>query len=529
MSTDKSQAIHSNKRLLKSSSIISTGILFSRFLGFIRDVILANLIGTGIIAEAFFVAQRIPNLLRDLVGEGAANSAIVPVLIEYQKTKTKEQWHKFVNVLLAWALIILTALTILGMVLAPFIVRIIAPGFLSDPAKFHLTIDLTRMMFPYLILIALTALQMGILYTLNSFGAPAFSSCLLNIAMIASIWVASFFSWGMAYILAAGVILGGILQLLWQGQALAREGLVWRWPSKLSHEGIKRVASLLGPRLWGSAVYQMNIFVDTLCASLIFVVGPGGIAAIYFANRLVQFPLGVFAYALSSASLPSLSSMASDKDYIAFKQTLMFSLRNLLFVLLPCAVYILVLAPLLVQVIFKHGAFDQYSADITTNVLRALSLGLPFFGASRIIVSGFYALQDTQTSVRIATVCLLINVILNIILMFPLKIGGIALASSISGLANFTLLFMTMKDRLGGPKGVLKKFFLRLLPSLFLMAFVMFLLLIFLPINNGFIKIVLITVAGWSFFLFACYFTSVPEFAPVLKATKKKLASFIKK
>ena len=528
MSTDKSQVTHSRKNLVKSSSIISTGILFSRFLGFIRDVVLANLLGTGIVAEAFFVAQRIPNLLRDLVGEGAANAAIVPVLVEYQKTKTKEQWRQLVNVLLAWGVIVLGILTALGMIFADKIVRMMAPGFIADAAKYHLTVDLTRIMFPYLILVALTALQMGVLYTLNSYGAPAFSSCLLNIAMIMSVWIASFFSWGAAYILAVGVIIGGILQLLLQSQALAKLGFVWLWPRKFRHDGMKKIAQLLLPRLWGSAVYQMNIFIDTLCASLAFIVGSGGIAAIYFANRLIQFPLGVFAYALSSASLASLSSSASDKDYVTFKQTLMFSLRNLLFVLLPCAAYLVVLSPLLVKTIFQHGAFDQHSADITTMALAFLSLGLPFFGASRILVSGFYALQDTKTSVRIATVCLLVNAVLNLLLMFPLKIGGIALASSISGLINFTLLFNTLNQQLDGTKGVLKKFFLRLIPSLFVMASVMFLLSMYMDLNNGFIKLILISIAGWGSFLFCCHFTGVPEFRPVWKTVKRKLITYLK-
>jgi putative peptidoglycan lipid II flippase len=528
MSTDKSSPLHSKKSLLKSSSIVSTGVLFSRFLGFIRDVILANLLGTSIIAEAFLVAQRIPNLLRDLIGEGAANAAIVPVLIDYQKTKTKEQWHKFVNVLLAWALIVVSILTVIGMLVSPLIVGIIAPGFTSDPVKFHLTVDLTRMMFPYLILIALSALQMGVLYTLNSFGAPAFSSCLLNIAMIASMWVSSLFSWGAAYILAIGVVIGGILQLLWQGQALSQKGFVWQWPRKFRHEGMRKVAKLLVPRLWGSAVYQMNMFVDTLCASLTFIVGGGGIAALYFANRLIQFPLGVFAYALNTATLPSLSSSASDADYDTFKQTLMFSLKNLLFILLPCAVYLLVLSPLIVSVIFQHGAFDAHSAYITCVALSCMSLGLPFFGTSRILVSGFYALQDTKTPVRIATICLIINAILNVILMFPLKIGGIALASSIAGLANFTLLFIEMKDRIGAPK-VLKKFFLRLLPSLFLMAFVMVVFSMFVPIPNGLIKLLLVSLLGWSAFLYCCHFTGVPEFKPLLGAVKRKLGTFLKR
>lgn len=517
MSTDKSQF-----NLAKSATIISLGVLSSRALGFIRDVILANFLGTGMVAEAFFVAQRIPNLLRDLAGEGAANAAIVPVLAEYQKAKTKQEWHRLVNVLMTWALIILGCLTLLGIILAPWIVRLMAPGFVEDATKFQLTVDLTRIMFPYLVLIALTALQMGVLYTLHSFTAPAFSSCLLNVALIISAWVASLFSWAMAYVLSAGVLAGGVLQLALQTGALARLGFLWKWPSHLRHEGVVKIAKLLLPRLWGSAVYQLNVFVDTLCASFAFIVGSGGIAAIYFANRLIQLPLGVFAYALTSASLPSLSVLAAQGDYSVFKKTLLFSLKNLLFVLLPCAVFLCVLAPFFVQTIFQRGAFDQYSTHITSLVLQFLSLGLPFFGATRIMVCGFYALQDTQTSVRIATVCLLINVILNVLLMFPLKIGGIALASSISGLANFTMLFTTMSDRMGGMKGILKKFFWRLAPCLMLMAGVMLALLEFLPLT-GIVKLGIIMIVGSMSFLIGCWFFKVPESRPIWRFLRLKL------
>ena len=521
MSITKSPAPHSKRHLVKSSFMISLGVLTSRFLGFIRDVVLANLLGTGFIAEAFFVAQRIPNLLRDLVGEGAANAAIVPVLSEYQKTKSKEQWMKLVNVLLAWGTIILTILTILGFILTPWIIRLMAPGFLGKASQFYLTVDLTRMMFPYLILIALTALQMGILYTLNSFTAPAFSSCLLNIAMILSAWVATFFSWGAAYILAIGVVIGGVLQLLWQGQALAQLGVKWSWPSRLRHEGVGVIAKLLMPRLWGSAVYQMNIFVDTLCASLAFIVGPGGIAAIYFANRLVQFPLGVFAYAASSASLSSLSTLSSQGDYVTFKENLLFLLKNLLFILLPCAVALFILSPILVKTIFERGAFDTYSTSITSSALQFLCLGLPFFGATRILLSGFYAMQDTKTPVRIATVCLLVNVILNVILMFPLKIGGIALASSLSGAANFIMLFMTMTDRLGGSKNILKKFFLRIIPCLVMMGSVMFLFLTLLS-APALPKIIMVGSIGGITYLLCCQFMKVSEVRPLWRTLKKK-------
>jgi len=444
MSTDKSHTDH----LLKSGGVVACGVLASRVLGFVRDVILARFLGTGFLAEAFFVAQRIPNLLRDLAGEGAANAAVVPVLLEYSQKKSKEQWQECINAVLAWGAIILGIITLIGMLAAPWIVRLIAPGFINDPAKLRLTVDLTRIMFPYLILIALTAFQVGILYSLNAFFAPAFGPCLLNLAMILSVWVALFFSWPLAYTISVGVLVGGVWQFWAQWAALRRRGVYWHLPMTLNHEGAKKIGRLLVPRLWGSAVYQMNVFVDTFCASLAVIVGAGGIAAIYYANRLIQFPLGVFGYALSSVTLPSLSKLVQEGDMPRFKSTLFFALRKLMMVLIPTAVGMVIFSRWIIHSVFQHGAFDAYSTRITSQVMFYAALGLPFFGASRILVAAFYALQDTRTPVKTATVCLVINAVLNGILMFPLKVGGIALASSIASAANCFLLWQVLSQRI---------------------------------------------------------------------------------
>ncbi|MBI3314606.1 MAG: hypothetical protein HYZ86_01515 [Candidatus Omnitrophica bacterium] len=285
MSNDKSQplrayrpvgpeASHAHWSILRSSGIVASGVLASRFLGFIRDVVIAHFMGTGLLAEAFFVAQRIPNLLRDLVGEGAANAAIVPVLCEYSQKKSRAEWQELVNAVMAWGVIILGVITVAGMVAAPWIVRLMAPGFMGDAAKFQLTVDLTRIMFPYLVLIALTAFQVGILYTLQS-------PCLLNVAMIVSVWAACLFSWHLAYALSVGVLVGGVLQLGAQGLALKKQGVHYVRPKTLNNEGVKKIWSLLAPRALGSGVYQLNVFADTFCASLAAIVGAGGIAAIY--------------------------------------------------------------------------------------------------------------------------------------------------------------------------------------------------------------------------------------------------------
>lgn len=436
------------KALLKSSGVVSLGVLASRVLGFVRDVVIAHFLGTGLMAEAFFVAQRIPNLLRDLVGEGAANAAIVPVLAQYAQKREKGQWLELVNVVMWWGLIILGVVTVAGILAAPWIVRLIAPGFCDDAAKLQLTVDLTRIMFPYLVLIALTAFQVGILYSLHAYLVPAFGPCLLNIAMILGAWVACLFSWDLAYVLSGAVLVGGVWQFLAQWLALRRRGVHWHWPKTLRHEGANKILALMVPRLWGSGVYQINIMVDTFCASLAAVVGSGGVAALYYATRIIQFPLGVFAYSVSSVSLSTLSALAAQGDLKKFKSTVDFALRNLMLVLVPCAAVFALGAHWIIKCVFERGAFGADSTQVTAQVLMYAALGLPFYGASRILASSFYALHDTKTPVRSATVALVINIVLNIVLMYPLKVGGIALASSLASLANTGMLWTTLKQRL---------------------------------------------------------------------------------
>ena len=447
MSNDKSQPSPAHKTLLKSSGVVACGVMASRVLGFFRDVVIAHFMGTGLLAEAFFVAQRIPNLLRDLAGEGAANAAIVPVLTEYSHKKSRGEWQELINVVMLWGAFILGVITVIGIIAAPLIVRVMAPGFVGDAVKFQLTVDLTRIMFPYLVLIALTAFQTGILYSLQSFFVPAFGPCLLNVAMILSAWLACLFSWHLAYALSVGVLAGGVWQFWLQWAALKKRGVHCTWPRTLENEGAKKIWSLIVPRLWGSGVYQLNIVVDTFCASLAGIVGAGGIAAIYYANRIVQLPLGVFGYALSSVTLPHLSKLVHEGKMEEFHSTLAFAFRKLMLVLVPCAVLIVVFAGPVIRLAFQRGSFDVYSTQITAQALMFFALGLPFYGASRILVSAFYALQDTRTPVKTATACLVINVVLNIALMFPLKIGGIALASSISSMANSLILWTLLNKK----------------------------------------------------------------------------------
>lgn len=447
MSNNKSRP-DSHGTLVKSTAVLAAGTLASRALGFLRNIIIAKFFGTGLRADVFFLALRIPNLFRDLVGEGAANSAVVPVLSEYQvKHDSREVW-KLVNVLSLWALIILSSITLLGMIYTPFIISLMAPGFSSDPQKVKLAVDATRLMFPYLVFIGLTAHSMAVLYTFRSFTSAAFSPCLFNICVIiAALWSRQ----NMAepvYGLAIGVLVGGILQLAAQIPSMSKAGLSWQ-KAKLNHPGARQCGKLLLPRLFGSGVYQLNLVVDTICASLSDIVGPGGISAIFYANQLIQLPLGVFGFAMSTASLPVLSTMVAQNDMDKFKKTMVFSLENLFFIMFPISILFISLAHPMVQVLYQRGEFGSYSTSITSLALVFFSLGLFSFSGSRILTTGYYALKDTQTPVKVALGALVLNIVLIRVLIYPMGIGGIALASSVSSTVSFFVLLNWLEKRVG--------------------------------------------------------------------------------
>ena len=261
------QKSYSNLGIVKTTSTLSLGTLASRALGFVRDMILAKFLGTSFRADAFFVAFRIPNLFRDIVGEGGMNSSVVPVIAEYVD-KDKKELVDFLNTVFVLILMALSLITVIGMAFAPLVVRLIAPGFIADPEKLLLTVRLTRLMFPYLIFIGLTAYGMGVLFTFRSFVVPAFSPCLLNLAIIISAFISTRVTCDAVYCLAFGVLAGGVLQLSVHAVQILRKGIRWSMPKTFNHAGVKKVGRLLVPRLFGSAVYQLTVFVDTFCASL---------------------------------------------------------------------------------------------------------------------------------------------------------------------------------------------------------------------------------------------------------------------
>jgi putative peptidoglycan lipid II flippase len=443
----------------------------SRVLGFIRDIVIARLFGVYLYAQAFVIAFKIPNLFRDLVGEGATNAAFVPVFSEYLTKGKKEEFWELANVLMNLLLVVLSVITIIGILFAPVLVRLIAPGFVADTVKFNATVELNRLIFPYIILIGLAAYCMGILNSLRHFALPAFGPCLLNISIIIC---ALAFGEGVKG-LASGVLIGGILQLAVQLPFLYKKGFRFRFTGKFNHPAVKQIGRLMTPRLFSSAIYQLNNFVDSIFGSLFWIVGEGGVAALYFSYRLIQFPLGVFSNSLSQAILPALSCQAVEQDHKKLKETLLFGLRSTIFVMVPASLGFMVLSQTIISCLFQGGRFNAYSAQVTSSALFFYSIGLFAYGATRIVQCGYFAIKDTVTPAKVAAIALVLNICLNSILMFPLKLAGLALATSVSGIISFFILFMILRKKLGGlqVRGLLE-FSLRVLFASIVMAEVCF-------------------------------------------------------
>ncbi|MDD4954230.1 MAG: murein biosynthesis integral membrane protein MurJ, partial [Candidatus Omnitrophica bacterium] len=409
MSTDKSPHPHPIYAVARSAAVIGAATLCSRLLGFLRDVVIARLFGVYVYAQAFVIAFRIPNLFRDFVAEGATNAALVPVFSEYAAKHTKEEFWELSNVVLNLLLVVLAAITLLGIIFAEPIVRMIAPGFVAEPEKFLTTVRLTRIIFPYLLLISLAAYCMGILNSLKDFTISAFAPCLLNVSIII---FALLFGEGIKG-LALGVLVGGILQLAIQVPVIYKKGFRLRLFQKFDHPAARVIGKLMVPRVASSSIYQLNNFVDSIFGSLAWIVGEGGVAVLYFSYRLIQFPLGIFSNALSQAVLPEFSRQALEDNYGELKSTLSRALRLIFFVMLPASAAFMVLSRPLVSGLFGGGKFDAYSQDLTASALFFYSIGLCAYGATKVLQCCFFALKDTKTPMKISFIALVSNIILN--------------------------------------------------------------------------------------------------------------------
>ena len=445
------------KAIARNAAVVAGATLVSRILGFVRDIIVAFALGAGVFADAFFVAFRIPNLLRRLFGEGSLTMAFIPVYSRVLEEEGEEAAAAMARSAMAWLAGVLIAITVLVEILARPLTMAIAPGFLDNAAQFAVTVDLVRICFPYVIFICSVALCMGILNSRNHFLAPALAPVALNAALISAALFGYFFGYNVAYCMAWGVLAGGAAQWLLQQPFLTRTGFSWRGPWSWRNPGVARMGLLMLPTVFGAAVYQINILLGTLLASFLPV---GSVSYLYYADRLVQFPLGVFGIAVSTAALPSLSRLAAKGEMDEFGKALSASLGLTLFIALPAAAGLIGLAQPVIALLFERGAFTAPDVAATAQALVAYSVGLPFIALARPLVAAFYALEDTRTPVRIAVACLAANVGLGVWLMQPLAHVGLAVAVSASSLLNFALLHVLLTRRLGArlmPPGTVLK------------------------------------------------------------------------
>lgn len=434
-----------SEKITKSWGLVSLLTLLSRLVGYARDVTVAYYFGASFQTDAFYVAYRIPNLLRRLFAEGSLTVAFIPVFTDYLN-KERSKAKSALNSIFSTLFIILIVVTLLGVILSPYIIKLFAFGF--DQETFELAVRLNRIMFPYILFISLAALSMGVLNSLRHFFAPAFSPVIFNLAIIASIVLFYSYLEKPIMALAYGVITGGVLQLLINFPFLKAKNFLFSFSSNLFHPAVKRLGILIAPQLFGLAVYNLNILVNTQFASFM---PSGTVTYLFFSERLIELPLGVIAVSIATVMLPKLSSEVVAENIEEFKRSYVYSIKLMFFILLPALVGLIVLRVPICNVLFQRGEFTYDAVISTSQALLGYSIGIWAVGGLRTTVPAFYALQDTKTPVIVAFFAFIINIIFGYTLgfIFSLNHLGLALASSISSIFNFFLLIYLLNYRVG--------------------------------------------------------------------------------
>lgn len=433
-----------SKSLVKSTSVIACMTMISRVFGFIRDMVTAQFFGAGLFSDAFFVAFRIPNFMRRLFAEGSFSQAFVPVLSEYQKQKSPEEIKVFINSMAGTLSAVLFIVTCLGIVLAPWVIRLFAAGYVPGSERYDLAVMMLRITFPYLMLISLTAFAGAILNTYSRFWVAAFTPVFLNISMIcAAIFLAPHLHVPIVA-LAWGVFIAGVVQLLFQIPFLKRMGLLPRPKIDFRNSGVTKVLKLMVPALFGVSVSQVNLLLDTMFASFLAV---GSVSWLYFSDRLMEFPLGVFGVAISTVILPNLSRHHASEAVEDYSLTLDWALRCVLLIGLPAAVVLAVMSGPLMCTLLQYGKFNGHSVIMASQSLSAFAIGIAPFMLIKILAAGFYAKQDMRTPVRIGIFAMISNMIFNVILIWPLAHIGIALATSLASLVNVGFLYYFLRQK----------------------------------------------------------------------------------
>lgn len=430
--------------LLKSSVLVSVCTFLSRILGLVRDAALAYVLGASGSADAFYVAFKIPNFLRRLFAEGAFAQAFVPVLSDYKVHREHSAVRELVSAVTGSLGLVLLLLTALFIVFSPWVVYVFAPGFADNDRQLELTSTLLMITFPYLLFISLTALAGGVLNSYNQYAVPAITPIFLNLSLIVATVFFAVDAANKEVVVAVGVFVAGILQLLFQVPFLAKLDLLPKPSFGFSHPGVKRIFQLILPALFGVSVSQINLLLDTVLASFL---ETGSITWLYLSDRLYELPLGIFAIAIGTVVLPALSRSFSGKDESKFSYTLDWGVRTVLFIALPSALALFMLAEPLISTIFYRGALTAFDVRMASMSLQAYSLGLVFMMLIKVLAPGYYARQDTKTPVKIGVIAMISNMVFNLILVWPFGHVGLALATTLSALLNAVLLWVGLRRR----------------------------------------------------------------------------------
>jgi len=439
-------------RMFRSGAAISAMTMISRVLGLVRDAIIAHYFVIGSALDAFFLAFRIPNLMRRLFAEGAFSLAFVPVLSEYRETRSKEALKDLLDHVAGALGLILFIVSIIGVIAAPFIIGLFSIGVSDDSlARPELATDLLRITFPYILFISLTAFLSGILNTFKQFAIPAFTPVLLNVVLIiAAIWWAPSFDEPVKA-LAWGVFIGGLVQLAFQLPAVAKLGLIPRFRYKKEHEGVKKIMKLMIPALFGSSVAQINILINSVIA---YALVTGSISWLYFSDRFVELPLALIGVAIGTVILPKLAGDHSNKQAEAFSSTLGWAMRLALLVGIPSMVGLIVLAKPILATVIHNGVNTWHDVEMASMSLMTYSLGLPAFILVKVLAPGFYSRQDTKTPVKIGIIAMFSNMLFSLLIVYPwYKLGyigphaGLALATALAAYVNAGLLYFKLRKQ----------------------------------------------------------------------------------
>ena len=457
--------------LLKSLAAVSSITMISRVLGFVRDTILARIFGAGVATDAFFIAFKLPNLLRRIFAEGAFSQAFVPILAEYKTQQGEEATRTFIAYVSGLLTLVLALVTAIGILAAPWVVWATAPGFVDNAEKYELTTSLLRVTFPYILLISLSSLAGAILNTWNRFSVPAFTPTLLNVAMIAfAVLLTPYFN-PPIMALAWGVLAGGLAQLLYQLPALKKIGMLVLPRLNLKDAGVWRVLKQMLPAILGVSVSQISLIINTIFASFLVA---GSVSWMYYADRLMELPSGVLGVALGTILLPTLAKTYANKDREEYSRILDWGLRLCFLLVLPCTLAMAILAEPLTVALFQYGKFSAFDAAMTQRALMAYSVGLLAIILVKVLAPGFYAQQNIRTPVKIAVFTLVCTQLLNLVLVGPLAHAGLALAISLGACLNAGLLFWKLRSQgLFEPQAGWVRFLFKLVLAVTLMSAVL--------------------------------------------------------